>query len=515
MPRVRVSLVFTLTRMVLLLATVGAFILSRCRTSGVCATLSADQLATLKLAKWLPVFLFVIILLLHYIEKVSIRRSKQPPLMSDVSLHRTVDMAGICVASVISALWYQLPWFYLLVPITHFLFHIGVWQRRRTGKSVILLSPSVARQMVWESQILVSALALWPLYTRLDQIATFCMLAFVIYQIRDWLYTVGILDPLSATYRRVAHWMKLFADWGPIGLRIASVFLLFRFIVILVMVIGSQRLLEDPTPELMSRVVPLIIAVVFALVVIFLMLTFGIAGRVAAIIMLSVSTLSSIPALSGLCVFLLVYLGTGKLSVWTEDKLLTCWLTQDLTTQYPDEENVQALQNSNVYQNAAPLEVPVAWQEPFKLNKALKIVVQIGTLVLVVGYGLSFILSLVTMITYFIQGFGNMSEKLMTGAFPFLWTLASSVTFVYLGLLVFYFVHIIKNTAASSVARVIFGIGIYAMPLIAMPIYYWTYLRCKPPPLWARRTVSVEPTPGDTKFNTNDPFLKNHSMKDK
>jgi len=467
----------------------------------------------LKLAKWLPVCLFVIVLLLRCIEKALIKRSKQQASLSDVNLRRTVDMAGICVASAISALLYQLSWSYFLVPVTHFLFHIGVWRRIRTGKSVTLLSPSVARQMVWESQIVVSALALWPLYTRLDQIATFCMLAFVIYQVRDWLYTVGILNPLTDTYRKVSRWMKQAADWGPIGLRIVSVFLLFRFIVILVMVIGSQRLFENPTPEVIARVVPVVITIVFALVMIFLMITFGIAGRVAAIVLLSVSTLVSIPVISGLCIFLLAFLGTGKLSLWTEDRLLSQWLAQDLMTQCPDKENVQGLHVSGAGQNAMPVEIPVLWQEPFKLSEALKNVVQIGTFVFVVGYALSIIISLVTMITFFMQGLENLSERTMTGPFSFLWTIEAVLTFVYLGLLVFYFIHILKNTAASSVARVVFGVGIYAMPIVAMPVYYWTYLRRNPPPLWARRTILVEPALGDTVSDTHESFSQNRCTK--
>lgn len=56
-----------------------------------------------------------------------------------------------------------------------------------------------------------------------------------------------------------------------------------------------------------------------------------------------------------------------------------------------------------------------------------------------------------------------------------------------LGLMAFYLAHIIKNTLVSDTLRVIFGVGVFMMPYIAMPIYYFFFIwRDEDVPSWAR-----------------------------
>jgi hypothetical protein len=53
------------------------------------------------------------------------------------------------------------------------------------------------------------------------------------------------------------------------------------------------------------------------------------------------------------------------------------------------------------------------------------------------------------------------------------------------GLDAFYLIHVIKNTTASETARILFGIGIFFLPFIAMPVYYYLYIWLEKPPEWA------------------------------
>jgi len=57
---------------------------------------------------------------------------------------------------------------------------------------------------------------------------------------------------------------------------------------------------------------------------------------------------------------------------------------------------------------------------------------------------------------------------------------------IMLGLMVFYLAHIIKNRSVSDSVRVVFGVGIYLMPYIAMPIYYYFFIWRDDIPGWAR-----------------------------
>lgn len=45
-----------------------------------------------------------------------------------------------------------------------------------------------------------------------------------------------------------------------------------------------------------------------------------------------------------------------------------------------------------------------------------------------------------------------------------------------LALVVFYLIHVIKNTRADETVRKILGVCMFFLPFIAMPIYYYIYL---------------------------------------
>ena len=58
---------------------------------------------------------------------------------------------------------------------------------------------------------------------------------------------------------------------------------------------------------------------------------------------------------------------------------------------------------------------------------------------------------------------------------------------LYMALIVFYLIHVIRNTNASETIRIILGVGIFFLPFVAMPIYYYLYIGRDQPPIWARK----------------------------
>ncbi len=50
-----------------------------------------------------------------------------------------------------------------------------------------------------------------------------------------------------------------------------------------------------------------------------------------------------------------------------------------------------------------------------------------------------------------------------------------------------YLTHVIKNTAGSDTIRIILAFGIYVLPFIAMPVYYYLYIWRDDPPSWAKQ----------------------------
>ncbi|MBI4674308.1 MAG: hypothetical protein HY741_21910 [Chloroflexi bacterium] len=67
-----------------------------------------------------------------------------------------------------------------------------------------------------------------------------------------------------------------------------------------------------------------------------------------------------------------------------------------------------------------------------------------------------------------------------------------------LGLMAFYWAHIIKNTTTSDALRIIFGVGIFWFGYLAMPIYFYFFVWRDETPTWARPSTSLAtPTKAD------------------
>ena len=71
------------------------------------------------------------------------------------------------------------------------------------------------------------------------------------------------------------------------------------------------------------------------------------------------------------------------------------------------------------------------------------------------------------------------------GGFFLFFPLMICISFLQMGLMAFYVVHIVKNRTGSEVLRILAGIGVYMLPFVAMPAYYLIYILPKSPPDWA------------------------------
>lgn len=71
------------------------------------------------------------------------------------------------------------------------------------------------------------------------------------------------------------------------------------------------------------------------------------------------------------------------------------------------------------------------------------------------------------------------------GFFFLLFPVMMCITFLQLGLMIFYIIHIVKNKAGAEVYRILTAIGLYFLPFFAMPFYYLVYIWPEEPPEWA------------------------------
>ena len=119
-----------------------------------------------------------------------------------------------------------------------------------------------------------------------------------------------------------------------------------------------------------------------------------------------------------------------------------------------------------------------------KLDKPIKLLVGAGTAWLIL-YPLLFIAIWLSTMAGIM--FSNLTESsfFMFSIFDFIFPAHCLTMVIQVALMGFYLFHIIKNTLASDVIRAILGVGVFIMPFIAMPIYYYFFIWRNSPPEWA------------------------------
>ncbi len=131
-----------------------------------------------------------------------------------------------------------------------------------------------------------------------------------------------------------------------------------------------------------------------------------------------------------------------------------------------------------------------------KLSKGVKILIGLGTVWEVI-YPFLFIVLWLMMVGSIFFFSGNSDQgwpvfSVFSGLFAIIFPVHCFAIVLQFGLIAVYLIHVIKNTAASETVRIILGIGIFFMPFVAMPVYYYVYIWREAPPAWA---VAKPPSP--------------------
>jgi hypothetical protein len=77
-------------------------------------------------------------------------------------------------------------------------------------------------------------------------------------------------------------------------------------------------------------------------------------------------------------------------------------------------------------------------------------------------------------------------QKTMFPMMMVFYPLMMCFSLVQLGLQIFYIIHEIKNKALNDTYRILFAIGTFLLPFVAMPIYFFVYL-------WKDKPQELEP----------------------
>jgi CDP-diacylglycerol--glycerol-3-phosphate 3-phosphatidyltransferase len=263
---------------------------------------------------WVPGILYTLVCLADFLDGYLARVTNHVTRLGE-SLDMSSDGLGVLGAVLLVVQYGQVPAWYLLVGLARYLFLAGLWSRRRQGKMIYELPPSISRRMFAGLQMGFLAVILWPLFSPPGThiAAAFFGTPLLAGFLLDWLSVCGV-NPFGHS-RLTQKASTLLLLWIPLALRFV------------ILAIGLPLLLERyRSPAALAHEM-LLLAVLETIVGV--MLVLGAAGRVAAIMALVLlgvnqmyASLTSEQILLAFAYTAILFIGSGALSLWTPENRL-------------------------------------------------------------------------------------------------------------------------------------------------------------------------------------------------
>ena len=144
---------------------------------------------------WLPALLYGTACGMDFLDGFLARRTERTTVLG-AKLDLAIDTTGFLVAPVVGVLWGQLPVWYLSLSAARYLFKLGCWSRRRRGKPVGDLPPSLVRRPLAGMQMAFITFALVPIVplSTVRPLAAAVLAASLSVFVRDYLVVAGVYD---------------------------------------------------------------------------------------------------------------------------------------------------------------------------------------------------------------------------------------------------------------------------------------------------------------------------------
>jgi CDP-diacylglycerol--glycerol-3-phosphate 3-phosphatidyltransferase len=278
---------------------------------------------------WMPALLYTLAIIADYLDGYLARITHRATVLGE-SLDIEFDALGMLIAISLAVHYDQLPWWYLLLGLSRYLFLLGIWWRRRQGKPVYDLPPSTQRRMVAGFQMCFMSVILWPMvYPPLTTLAGLMFaIPFVASFTRDWFVVSGRIDPTSPAYLEIRQKTALVTTrWLALLLRIGVVTAAAGFILpALGNVPDRVAFFAGPGVPFLG-ITTTVISVVA--VVATVMLALGLAGRLGALGLLIAASTNILArglhmpngfVLTG--AIALIFLGSGAFSCWRPEDVI-------------------------------------------------------------------------------------------------------------------------------------------------------------------------------------------------
>lgn len=259
---------------------------------------------------WVPGILFGITVFADFFDGFLARRQG---LLTGLGewLDVNIDAAGILIGCLVGIHFGRLPVWYLPVGLARYLFIFGIWVRERRGLAVFQLSESSRRRGLAGSQMIFITILLLPVFSppATFYAAAVFMAVFLGSFLFDWFLVSGWIDP--ARPRWLGPNQSNLETRLPIILRLITAGLLIY--------VTLNSYWREP-----SNLPPTVILVLNFILA--FMLIAGLAGRLAAVVILLMIGIMQMSGPLDLAAILLIifaslvfFTGTGAWSIWSAD----------------------------------------------------------------------------------------------------------------------------------------------------------------------------------------------------
>jgi CDP-diacylglycerol--glycerol-3-phosphate 3-phosphatidyltransferase len=276
---------------------------------------------------WLPGVLYILAALADYADGYLARITNHETRLGE-AFDAKMDALGLLIAPLLAISFGQLPIYYAAVGAAYYVFIFGIWLRKKSGRPLVELQPYPEARILAGFQMGFIGVALLPVFSPpVTTIAALIfMTPFLIGFVRDWLVVCGRIHTDSAQWvrreRDIHTWLTKYL---PLCLRFSMLWAGWR-------IFRHGMLPFSPDVAIiLNRTLSMTEAMGYAWnSLVFMMIMFGIMGRVAALL-IGISTGFTIMRYGSSGTFVLMFscalaimlTGTGALSVWQpEDSFL-------------------------------------------------------------------------------------------------------------------------------------------------------------------------------------------------
>jgi CDP-diacylglycerol--glycerol-3-phosphate 3-phosphatidyltransferase len=295
---------------------------------------------------WIPGVLYTMAAIADLFDGYLARKFNHQTTLGE-KLDLSLDGMGVLIASILLVQYGQVPIWYLLVGLARYLFLAGIWLRQRMGKPVFDLTSNSTRRPFAGAQMGFVVVALYPLFSPPGTALAAGLFAipFLAGFTIDWLEVSGFnpkvflqdenrlsprMDRSQLDQRRRWKTNAILTNWVPLVLRTALVILLGVWVEQKLGGFVNQQYftgansITGSTPSILWLDL-LLLSFVIGLI----MIAFGAAGRIAALVVLlgigiylNYFGLNLIEALLAAGAAAVLFSGTGPYSLWMPERSL-------------------------------------------------------------------------------------------------------------------------------------------------------------------------------------------------